>query len=123
MNDGIDSIRAHEAIWKKLHDEVAAVFNELSQQGIIGERDYFVVEDDWGWNIVQTELVISSLWPQIARRFQLILSDFPDWRITMQVLRNKADGWPGMGVIVSIDGFEDELKREFLPPAFRNMTF
>jgi hypothetical protein len=113
----------HEAIWQKLYDAVGAVFSELLQQGLIKEPDYFVVEDDWGWDIVQTEIVISSLWPQIARRFQSILSDFPDWRITMQVMRKYTDKQPGMGVIVSVDGFKDELKREYFPEELRSIAF
>jgi len=118
-----DRNKEHEYTWQKLYDAVELVFSELAQQGMIGEREYFIVEDDWGWNKVQTELVISSLWPQIARNFQLILADFPKWEITMQVLRNKADGWPGMGTIVSADGIKDELKREFLPLELRDLAF
>jgi len=89
--DDPEEIRIHEAIWQKIYDAVGAVFSDLQRQGMIGERDYFVVEDDWGWNIVQTEIVISHLWPQIARRFQSILADFPDWAITMQVMKKYTD--------------------------------
>lgn len=121
--DDPDEIRAHEAIWQKIYDAVGVVFSELQHQGMIGEEDYFVIDDDWGWNIVQTEIVISSLWPQIARRFQSILADFPDWVITMQVMKKYTDKQPGMGVYVFPDHFRDELKREFLPAALRDMTF
>lgn len=90
---------------------------------MLKERDYFVVEDDLGWDIVETELVFSPLWPRIARRFQLLLADFPDWRITMQVMKKYTDKQPGMGVIVSVSGIKDELRREFLPAELRDMTF
>jgi len=116
-------IRAHEAVWKKLYDAVSDVFSEMLQQGMIREADYFVVEDDWGWDIVQTEIVISPLWPQIARRFQSILSDFPDWQITMQVMKKYTDKQTGMGIIVSVDGIKDELKREYFPIELRNISF
>ncbi len=42
--DDPEEIRAHEAVWKKLYDAVDAVFSDLMQQGLINERDYFVVE-------------------------------------------------------------------------------
>ncbi len=114
---------AHELVWQKLYDEVGAVFSKFSRQGLIGEEEYFVVEDDWGWNIVQTEIAISHLWPQIARRFQAILADFPDWVITMQVMKKYTDKQPGMGVYVFPDRFKDELQREFLPAELRDMKF
>lgn len=115
--------RSHELIWQKLYQQVGAVFSEYLRQGLIGEEEYFVVPDDWGWSRLQTELVLSPLWPEFVRRFQLILVDFPDWWITMQVMRNEADGWPGMGVIVAVDGIQDELKREYLPAELRDITF
>lgn len=118
-----EDIRVHEAVWKRLYDEVGAVFSEFSRQGLIGEEEYFVVPDDWGWNRLQTELVLSPLWHEFVRRFQRILVDYPDWWITMQVMRNEADGWPGMGVIVAVDGIQDELKREYLPEQLRSLTF
>lgn len=118
-----EDIRVHEAVWKRLYDEVGAVFSEFSRQGLIGEEEYFVVPGDWGWNRLQTELVLSPLWHEFVRRFQLILVDYPDWWITMQVMRNEADGWPGMGVIVAVDGIQDELKREHLPEGLRSLTF
>lgn len=121
--DDPEEIRIHEAIWQKIYDAVGAVFGDLQHQGIIGEEEYFVVEDDWGWNIVQTEIAISRLWPQVARRFQAILVDFPNWQITMQVMKKYTDKQPGMGIIVSVDGIKDELRREFLPAELRDMTF
>lgn len=95
MNEeGLEEYRVHEAIWRKIYDAVDVVFSDLQHQGMIGDEEYFVVEDDWGWNVVQTEIVISHLWPQIARRFQSILADFPDWAITMQEsIRTNSPVW------------------------------
>lgn len=121
--DDPEEVRAHEAVWQKIYDAVDVVFSDLQHQGMIGEEEYFIVEDDWGWNIVQTEIVISHLWPQIARRFQSILTDFPDWAITMQVMREDTNKQPGMGVYVLVDRFKDELKREYLPEDLRGLTF
>ena len=123
MNTKLEAIRAHEAIWRTLHAPVVEVLREFCEQGMLKERDYFVVEDDLGWDIVETELVFSPLWPRIARSFQLLLADFSHWRITMQVMRKYTDKQPGMGVIVSVSGIKDELRREFLPAELRDMTF
>ncbi len=41
----------------------------------------------------------------------------------MQVMRKYTDKQPGMGVIVSVSGIKDELRREFLPAELRDMTF
>ncbi|MBQ8105981.1 MAG: hypothetical protein IJ127_24265, partial [Afipia sp.] len=91
MNAKLEAIRAHEAIWRTLHAPVVEVLREFCEQGMLKERDYFVVEDDLGWDIVEIELVFSPLWPRIARSFQLLLADFSHWRITMQVMRKYAD--------------------------------
>lgn len=49
MNAKLEAIRAHEAIWRKLHALVVEVLREFCEQGMLKERDYFVVEDDLGW--------------------------------------------------------------------------
>ena len=123
MNAKLEAIRAHEAIWRTLHAPVVEVLREFCEQGMLKERDYFVVEDDLGCEIVEIELVFSPLWSRIARSFQLLLADFSHWRITMQVMRKYTDKQPGMGVIVSVSGIKDELRREFLPAELRDMTF
>jgi hypothetical protein len=45
MSDNdLEGIRAHEFIWKKLFDEAEAVLKDFAHKGIIGEKDYWLVD-------------------------------------------------------------------------------
>ena len=41
----------------------------------------------------------------------------------MQVMKKYTDKQTGMGIIVSVDGIKDELKREYFPIELRNISF
>ncbi len=123
MSDNdLEGIRAHEIIWKKLFDEAEAVLKDFAHEGIIGEKDYWLVDEDWGWDVLQIELPLSLAWPPIAKKLQLILERHPDWRITIR-LAGRPQGWPGMGIVISRDKIIDDLKREYFPELLRSLTF
>ncbi len=117
-----EELRAHDAIWRKLFDEAEAILKDFARQRIIGESDYWLVDEDWGWDVLQIELPLSLAWPPIAKKLQLILAQYPDWRITIR-LAGRPQGWPGMGIVISRDKIIDDLKREYFPIEFRHMNF
>ncbi len=117
-----EEIRAHERVWKNLFDETEAILKDCARQGIIGETDYWLVNEDWGWDVLQVELPLSLAWPSIAKKLQLLLARYPDWRITIR-LAGRPQGWPGMGIVISSDRIIDDLKREYFPVEFRSMSF
>lgn len=113
---------AHERVWKNLFDETEAILKDFARQGLIGESDYWLVDEDWGWDVLQVELPLSLAWPPIAKKLQLILERHPDWRITIR-LAGRPQGWPGMGIVISRDKIIDDLKREYFPELLRSLTF
>lgn len=118
----IDLDNAHERVWKNLFDETEAILKDFARQGLIGESDYWLVDEDWGWDVLQVELPLSLAWPPIAKKLQLILERHPDWRITIR-LAGRPQGWPGMGIVISRDKIIDDLKREYFPELLRSLTF
>lgn len=118
----IDLDNAHERVWKNLFDETEAILKDFARQGLIGESDYWLVDEDWGWDVLQVELPLSLAWPPIAKKLQLILERHPDWRITTR-LAGRPQGWPGMGIVISRDKIIDDLKREYFPELLRSLTF
>ncbi len=122
MMSEIDLDNAHERVWKNLFDETEAILKDFARQGLIGESDYWLVDEDWGWDVLQVELPLSLAWPPIAKKLQLILERYPDWRITIR-LAGRPQGWPGMGIVISRDKIIDDLKREYFPELLRSLTF
>jgi hypothetical protein len=122
MMSEIDLDNAHERVWKNLFDETEAILKDFARQGLIGESDYWLVDEDWGWDVLQVELPLSLAWPSIAKKLQLVLPRYPDWRITIR-LAERPQGWPGMGIVISSDKIIDDLKREYFPIEFRHMNF
>lgn len=121
-DNDLEGARVHERIWMSLFDEVEAILKDFVRQGLIGSDDYWLVDEDWGWNILQVELPLSQAWPALVRELQTLLSRYRDWRIAIRSA-DRPKGWPGMGVIVAHDGIIDDLKREYFPVEFRSISF
>lgn len=121
-DDDLEETRAHERVWKMLFDKAEAVMKDFARQGMVGESDYWLVDEDWGWDVLQIELPLSLAWPSIAKKLQLVLARYPEWRITIR-LAGREQGWPGMGIVISSDGIIDDLKREYFPVEYRSMSF
>ena len=120
--DDSEEDQQHELIWRKLFDETETVLKDFAHRRLIGPDDYWLVDEDWGWNILQVELPLSQAWPALVRELQTLLSRYRDWRIAIRSA-DRPKGWPGMGVIVAHDGIIDDLKREYFSVEFRGMTF
>jgi len=117
-----DDQRSHQVIWKKLFDETEALLKDFAHQGLIGADDFWIVDEDWGWDVLQVELPLSLAWPSLAKKLQSVLARYPDWRITIR-LAGREQGWPGMGIVISRDNIIDDLKREYFPAQFHSMIF
>ena len=120
--DSPEEDRQHEIIWRNLFDETEFLLKDFAHQGLIGSDDYWLVDEDWGWDVLQIELPLSLAWPPIAKKLQLILARYPDWRITIR-LADRPEGWPGMGIVISRDSIIEDLKREFFQGEFRLIVF
>jgi len=114
--------RSHQVVWKELFNETESLLKDFAYQGLIGLDDFWIVDEDWGWDVLQVELPLSLAWPPLAKKLQSILARYPDWRITIR-LSGREQGWPGMGIVISRNNIIDDLKREYFPIQFHNMAF
>lgn len=119
----LEQIRAHEIIWKKLYDKADAILKEYSSKYTIGDDGYWIVDDDWGWDILQIELTLDLLRSDVVKSLQRALAEFPDWTITLRADLRGLKNAPGMGLFVYPDRIVDDLKRDHLPPKFRDISF
>jgi hypothetical protein len=90
-----------------------------------GKGDYWLLDENWGLSCQQLEFQNLDLFqPIVLQALQNLLHSFPGWYITIRVdVVSKTDQWPGMGVVIYRDRIVDDLKRDFLPPRFRDLRF
>lgn len=73
---------AHECVWKSLYDKASAVLDRFGRNGYRETDDYWIVDDDWGWNVLQIELQDAILLrPDLVSALQALLAHYPDWLI------------------------------------------
>ncbi len=94
--------------------------DSLSRQG-----DYSVLGDYWGYPQVKLSIhELALLHPQIVKRLQSLLADFPDWEFVVTVaVRGHYDDWPDMGLYVRRHEIIDTLQREYFPEAFQSFLY
>lgn len=107
--------------WQVLHDRITATLNRFGKKDAFGKGDYWLVDDNWGWELHQLEFQnLELLRPQVIKSLQALLADFPRWEISVRVdAIGKEKEWPNMGLMVSGDEIIDGLQRQHLPPEVR----
>lgn len=119
----LEAINAHERVWQGLHDKATEVLNAFGTKDYRGRADYWIVDDDWGSDLLQLEFQnLKMLRPSIIKALQGLLVDYPEWMVTIHV-QSPQENAPGMGLIIYPDEVVDELRRDFLPEEFRDVTF
>jgi hypothetical protein len=107
--------------WLTLYTAIKTLLDLFGDQ----ENDYWLVDDDWGWQVQQVEFQnLDLLRPEVIKSLQALLAGYPDWLITVRIgVPGKRGIWPGMGLRIYWDKIVDDLKREYLPAEFRDMRF
>jgi len=121
----LERIRAHERIWQNLHDKAAEVLSGFGREDFRGRADYWIVDDDWGLDFIRVEVQNLQMFrPVVVEKLKSILVDFPGWHIAVRVAgRGEHQSWPLMGILIFRDRVIDHLKREYLPPDFRQWLY
>jgi hypothetical protein len=111
--------------WQYLHDLITQTMDRFGRKDAVGKGDYWLLDENWGWYRHQLEFQSLSLFrPEIVRLLQGLLSDFPEWDMTLRVdVPNMREKWPVMGLVVAYDGILDELQRQYLPKEFHNLVY
>lgn len=114
-----------EAEWRILHDRITETLDQFGRKDAFGRGDYWLVDEDWGQYLQRLEIQnLSFLQPHIIQSLRALLIGYPDWEIMFRVdVIGKEKEWPAMGLIIHDDGIIDDLKREYLPPEFRNFSY
>ncbi len=124
-SNNVGDIRAHEQVWQGLYDGIDRLLARFGEKGYRDGADYWIVDDDWGWDVLQVELQnLDLLRPALVKLLQAMLVGYPDWMIALRLDLRGGDGQaPGMGLLICPHHITDDLQREFLPEEFRTMRF
>jgi hypothetical protein len=123
MSNGGQDIQ--EVEWAALHDLIKEFLRRTRWVELLGDGDYFLLDENWG--SYQHQLEISNLVllkPHVIKSLQALLADFPDWEISVGIdVVTRYQEWPPMGIIVRNDQIIDGLQREYLPSEYRDMSY
>lgn len=114
-----------EKSWALLYGKIIELLSQFGREDALGKGDYLVVDDNYGWQRHTVEIHnLSVLTPDVARRLQRLLRDFPDWEIVLAIdVPGTENAWPRMGVTIRAHEIVDELRREYLPREFEQVQF
>jgi hypothetical protein len=119
----MNSAQARE--WEVLYGRTAEVLSRYGRENPFREGDYWLLDENWGRHRLDLEIQNLNLFKtHIIKSLQVLLTDYPNWHIKVQVDVPGTEGvWPGMGVVIYPDEIVDELQRQFLPEEFRNIRY
>src|SRR4051812_6425808 len=120
-----NEILVHERIWQSLNDKATEALNAFGTKDYRGRADYWIVDDDWGPDLLQVEVKNPRLLQRDAiGALKRVLDDYPGWQIAVQVFAPQNEPpLPPMGLVISDGRVLDDLKRDYLPPEFQQLTY
>jgi hypothetical protein len=120
-----ENLDAHERIWQSLHDKATAALDAFGTKDYRGRADYWIVDDDWGPDLLQVEIKNPRMLQRDAiGALKRVLDDFPGWQIIVRVFARKGEApLPAMDLLISDGRVFDHLKRDYLPAEFRQLTY
>jgi hypothetical protein len=123
--DASDPETAQERDWGTLYGQIVEVMSRFGKEDYRGRADYLIVDDNYGWARHKVEVhKLAMLNPGIVSALRALLKPFPKWEIVVAVdLPGREGQWPPMGVTIRSHEVIDGLRREFLPPEFRDIQY
>jgi hypothetical protein len=115
-----------EQEWSALYGELSSFLSKRGQSSPYGEGEYWLLDDDYGNGehllYLYREDFLSA---EIVCEIRKILTRFPQWKVvvSMDVIAWDKNKVPPMGLVISHDGIEDGLRREFLTSSLRDIKF
>lgn len=113
-----------EITWGALYDRLQPILQRYGSENHRSEADYWLLDENLG--PLQHVIFINNLamlQPQLVLELQALLPDFPSWEIVVTIATLKeVPPWPSMGLYIRRHEVIDGLRREFFPPAFRNIV-
>lgn len=114
-----------ERIWSALRRQVLVGLQPFGSEDQLGDADYFVVDDNYGWMRITVEIHrLHMLNPKVVVALKRLVSPFPGWEVVIAVDIPGTEGkWPPMGIIIRPHETVDGLRREYLPPEWQNVSY
>jgi hypothetical protein len=114
-----------DRLWRLLYKSVIDFLPAYGGEDHFGNADYLVVDDNYGWNRVTIEIhKLRMLNPEIVAGLRDIVASYSDWEIVVAVDIPGTEGrWPPMGIIVGPHEVIDDLRREFLPADWQDVSY
>lgn len=111
--------------WHRLFGQVAAVLERYGHMDPSGRADYWINGDNYGWSRISVGANnLKMLNPDIVNSLRGLLSDLPEWEITVAVdMLGKESIWPNMGLTIRKHEIIDGLQRKLLPPEFAHFAY
>jgi hypothetical protein len=118
--------RKQKQIFEILSGQVDELLGRFGKSdSLLGPGDYSVYGSYWGHP--QVKITISNLEllrPDIVKRMQEIVRDFPGWELVVAVaVPSHYDDWPDMGLYIRSREIIDGLQRKYLPKGFQNVEY
>jgi len=112
-------------MWHRLYQQVVDLLAHYGVDNPLGDGDYWVVEDNYGWRRVTIGIHnLKMLRPEIIDSLRELLSKSPQWEIVTYVdIPGKEKVWPKMGLTIRKHEIIDGLKRELFPAEFRHFIY
>jgi hypothetical protein len=126
-SEHIEEIRAHQRIWQGVHDKATAALDAFGAKDYRGRADYWIVDDDWGPDLLQVE--INN--PRMLRRdaigaLKRVLDAYPQWQIIVRVFSRKDEAaLPPMGPFLTllVIEFDADILKASLPAVWSRTGF
>jgi hypothetical protein len=124
-SENLGRIHAHERIWQSVHDKATAALDAFGTKDYRGRADYWIVDDDWGPDLLQAEINNPRMLQRDAiGALKRVLDAYPEWQIIVRVFARKGEApLPQMGLLISDGRVFDHLKRGYLPAEFQQLTY
>jgi len=121
----IEEILAHERIWQSLNDKATQALDAYGVKDYRGRADYWIVDDDWGPDLLQVEINnLRMLRRDAIGALKRVLDAYPEWQIIVRVVSRKDEArLLPMGLLISDGRVFDHLNRDYLPAEFRHLTY
>jgi len=118
--------RKQKQIFELLSAQVDKLLNRFGKSdSLLGPGDYSVYGDYWGHP--QVKVTVSNLEllrPDVVKRMQAIVRDFPGWELVVAVaVPGHYDNWPDMGLYVRPHEVIDGLQRKYFPKEFQGIEY
>ena len=124
-----DEDRLHEErleIFERLIGRVERLMDQFGRPDSLSrEGDYDILGDYLGYPQVKLGIHdLALLHPDIVKRLQNVIADFPGWEIVVTVaVRGHYYDWPDMGLYIRPHEIFDTLQRQYFPKEFRDIQY